>query len=708
MARRSRAKNRSDKIREKLLPESAGIGVVGEEQPFANGDNIVNDRRIKDCASARELYDRLWQEAQIRLGAFAQIRNQIEGGRPFDPGAIIRNGEAWRTNVNFNDARAAFRRAALPYWKMVNEVPRRISVTFHSTAPQADQWAIAMAEVFDMFLDDWGPDYFMQFSGFCDDFVMYGPGYVMWPDGSTPRFKWAQTVQMFFPKRTRSNVDDWELVALKREITCTELIGHVQNGRSSAAAKTAGWNTDAVMQAVKLAAPGPQYIRFFDPNFYQDMIVANDLVIGGVWPPVSVIDVWARSRDGKKIRHYIFTEKADVQDYLYEADEEAESFRQLFGAVFYSVGSNGLLHSVKGFGVMNYYYATAINRTKCRMLDSATFAMGMNFRKTDNTPDGAPPVENVSMLNVFPEGLEQLQWYPNLSVGIELIQQLKQSADENNFAYNEIKDTIAETDTATQAKLVAGIGAEMGTATSAIFLSQVGHNIFTEQMNRLCKKGSTDPDAKKFRERCKRLGVPDKAFDLERFVKTGANPMLADPAQRSQIIMAGRQAMYNLPGSNKKWWDEMTVADLFGAEAVKKAFLPDGTGSQPGARRQAIMENVDMGQGVELPVAPEDAHTEHIEEHLKPMVATIQAMRQQKVPPTPDHMIMFQVGLPHIQQHLQYLQQDETKKQDFMNLNAAFNEVASVYKGLATRLAKAHQQSMGDAGAASSALVAQQ
>lgn len=683
--------------KDKFLPESANSGneptqTVGDGEDTAFGvPAYANDRRIQNCSQARELYVRLYLENQLRASAFSQIRNQIEGGRPFNPAELERNGETWRTNVNFNDARASFKRVSLPYWRMVHEVPRKISVALQTQAPQSDKWGISMAEAFDQFLDDWGPDYFLQFSGFADDFVMYGPGYVMWPDGSTPRYKWAPTVQMLFPKRTKGSVDQWELVAFKREMTATELVNLVRNSEESNRSKEAGWNPAAVMKAIRLASPGPGNTRYFDPNFWQDMIVSNDLVIGGVWPPVTVVDVWAKNREGTKVRHYILTEKADVQDYLYEADEEADDFRQIFGACFYGVGANGLLHAVKGFGVMNYYYSTAINRTKCRALDSGTFAMGMNFVKADNTPDGSPPVENVSMLNVFPTGLQQLQWYPNLQVGLELIQSLQQNQNENNFVYSEVQKSIGDTDTATQAKLIAGIQSEMGSSTAAIFLSQIGTNIFAEMLRRLCKKGSSDKDAKKFQARCREKGVPDEAmFDIEKTVKTGASPMMADPGQRNEIMNEMLTVVYPMPGANRRGILEHYVSNKVGSNGLKWALMPDGAESDPAARRAAMIENGNLAQGMPLPVAPEDAHVEHLDEHLKPLEAMVQAAQQgQQI--TPDHMVAAKLTVPHSAQHLQYLSQDQTKKDAFNQMKARFTNVSNVMNGIEQRMAKAHQ-----------------
>lgn len=706
MAKR-KPKDRKQAMLQKMLPESAQPASGVQDSPFI-GPTWANDRRIGDCSQARELYVRLYLENQLRAQTFAQVRNQIEGGRPFDPGALLRNGETWRTNVNFNDARAAFRRVSMPYWKMVHEVPRKISVQFHQKVPQANNWEIGMAEAFDRFLEDWGADYFMQFSGMTDDYVMYGTGLSMWPDDSTPRYQWMPSVQVLMPKRTKSSVDKWELLALKRELTADELLKYVRDDKTSAASKEAGWNPDMVHQAIRMAAPGPANTRYFDPNFWQDMIVSNDLVIGGVWPPVSVVDVWAISSDGKKIRHYIFTEKSDVPDYLYEADEAAESFRQIFGTCFSSVGSNGLYHSIKGFGVMNYYYATAINRTKCRALDAGTFSAGMNFVKGDNTPDESPPVENYSMINLFPTGLTQLQYYPQLGALTELIGMMSQNQSENNFTYNEPQKDIADTKTAKQAVILAEIGNEMSTATSSIFLSQIGQNYFAEMVRRLRNKGSSDPDAIKFKERCREYGIPEEVItNQDKFpatVKTGASPTMASPVAREQI---GQQlmGMMSLPEMNRRSILEFRTSSLTGADGIDRFMLPIGVNSDPRARREAIMENTDFGQGVPLPVDPNDAHVEHCDEHLKPLEAICQQVQQGTpqpmggqgaVPPkiTPDHLVAMQVAMPHIQQHLQFLSMNEAERDQYKQLNARFMQVNAIMQGIMTRLTKVHNQAL--------------
>lgn len=695
----------------KALPESVQSAlsstVNGGDMPFGGPTGVTVDRRISDCSQARELFVRLQRENQQRALSYSQIRNQIEGGQPFDPAVLRRNGESGRTNCNFNDARAALKRAILPYFKMVNEVPRKMAITVHSKAPQAYDWGIIMAEAADRFFDDWGADYFLQFEGFITDMVSFGPAYFMWPDDISPRAKWAQTVQILFPKRTKANVDDWELVALRREMTADQLISKVRDDKGTALSKKSGWNPDMIKKAIALAAPQVVQSRLLDPNFWQDLVVANDLVIGGVWPPIAVVDVWAKQEsDQGKICHYIFTEKSDVGDYLYDSPEPVDEFRKLFAPVFYDVGSNGLIHAIKGFGVMNYYYATVINRMKCKAADAVGLTMGLNFTKDDDAPEESPPVQNYSFLNIFPKGLNQLNIYPQLQPAMELMKVLQQNQNENNYGYSDegTQQNIASTDTKGQADLIASISSEGTSSQAAIFLSQFGQNFFTEIIRRLCLKRG-DPDAKKFRRRCLALGLPEEVLDdpkIEKTIKCGASPSMASPAVRGRIAQQLMTTVYPLPGANRRAIEEFNVANLTGAEGVSTFLLPIGVDSDPRARREAMMENVDLSTGIPLPVDPSDAHAEHADEHLKPLEAIVQQAQQgmnpqqnpgQPVNPpaqlSPDHLTALQFTIPHIQAHLQYLQSDPTKAPLFKQLTARLTNVVNVARGLMSRLARA-------------------
>ena len=106
----------------------------------------ATERRVKDAESARKIYVSLAKDNRRRSEVFAQVSNQLEGGRPWDPAQQQRDGMAWSCNVNFRDAEAAFDRTYLPYWKMVHEVPNKIAPVVHTQSPDSDKWAKGFAE----------------------------------------------------------------------------------------------------------------------------------------------------------------------------------------------------------------------------------------------------------------------------------------------------------------------------------------------------------------------------------------------------------------------------------------------------------------------------------------------------------------------------------------------------------------------------------
>lgn len=644
-------------------------------------------RRIKDVGGARSIFNRFITDNVLRSNTIANTRNQLEGGLPFDPAELEAQGMAGQTNVNFGDAQAARDRDFLPYWKMINEVPHRASFTIDSNSTDSDKWAIAYAEVFDEFHEDWGAEYFQEYMKFCKNFIDFGPGVAQWQETETPRYKSVNVQRIYWPKNTQMSPDSWEVMALVRDMGASELYGLIRDKNKTRQSKLAGWNINAVKAAiVQMGEAGNgQFPDYRDYTRYQDLLVNNDIVITTPFQPLTVVWLYVKNFDGK-IGCYVFPQNEGVNDFLFEDDSNAEDWRHLLGAVWYDTGTDGMIHSIKGFGIKNFFFSALINRVKSRVVDSATIASAMNFQyKDDNVPGESPPVENYGYANLFPANLTQLQFYPQLQPSISVIDMLSRNRDENNSLYSEQKQQIENTDTATQAKILASMQGQLSEAQAAIFLSQMGSNIYTEQVRRLRKKGSRDPDAVKFVERLRQRNVPDKViFDIPIRVKTGANAGMANPVMMAQKFQQGL-ALGNLPGVNQSWFLRNYIAYTYGSNAVDKAMLPAGVDSEPQQRRQAIMENADFGQGITLPVAPQDAHFEHIQEHLKPLVGIVEAFNKTKQI-NPEALAALTIGIEHTGQHMQFLSQDETKKQQMAMVTPDFRLVQSVTRGILQRM----------------------
>lgn len=653
-------------------------------------DAIKANRRIKDVDAARTIYNRFVQDNVLRSSTFATVRNQYEGGRPYDPVEKEQNGEAWSCNVNFGDSQTAINRVMQPFWKMVNDVPHRATFTIDSSAPQSDEWQAAFAEVFDEFHEDWGADYFQQFMQVVGNYVKFGPGLFNWQTADTPRYKAINPTRALFPKNCKMSPDEWEVICLVRDMQVADLYAYVRDDKTSERSRMAGWNTDAIKEViVQSQEGGPPY----EPRDYtrlSDRLVNNDIAITTPFQPQTLAWLYVKQFDGT-IGCYVFTPFSGSNEFLYKDDKEAESFRHLVGGLWYDTGTDGMIHSIKGFGIKNFFFSSLINRMKSRACDSATFSFGINFQYQDgNMPDETPPVENYGAFSLFPPGLNQMPIYPQIKAGMDVLSLLESNAAENNSLYKQNDSQIAESDTATQANILANMQGQTAESSASIFLAQLGENCYTEQVRRLRKKGSTDEDAKNFVNRLRQRGVPDKViFDMPIRVKTGANAGMWNPAMRIQAFQEGL-ALASLPGVNTRWFLENLISYKYGSYAVDKALLPEGGQSEPVQRRQAQMENQDFGQGAPLQAAPTDAHVEHIEEHMKPVAGIAAAVKAgQQV--RPEQVSALAITVEHMGEHMTFLQKDETKKDAFNQLLPQFRLLQNITKGLLMQVQKTQQ-----------------
>lgn len=661
---------------------------------------VSDGRRIKDVDSARTIFNRLEVDNQLRSETIAQTRNQLEGGRPRDPALMEANGTAWECNVNFGQAQATCERVILPYHKMINDVPHKAAFIIDEATPQKAKYESALAECFDIFLADWGAGYDLNFRRFASTLVKYGPGIAQFCYDESPRYSTVNVERIYFPKNCHMCPDEWEVVALVKDMSATELYAKVRDKKTTERSKYAGWNADAIKAAIVQTQGGVTTFDGLDYTRLSDMLVNNDISVATPFQPLPCVWLYVKQfpkgdEEEGKIGCYVFTKSAasggNVNDFLFKDEDAAESFRHIFGSVWYDTGVDGMVHSIKGFGIKNFFFSALQNRMKSRFVDSATISLGVNFQYVDNnTPDETPPVENYGPFTIFPTGLNQLTVYPQLQGAQGVLEMLEQNQAENNSQYRQNQMQIAESDTATQANILANQQGQVTEAQASTFLAQFGENILSEQFRRLRKKGSNDKDAKKFQKRLKAKGVPDQViYDAEIRVRTGANAGMANPVLRTQLFQEGL-ALSRLPGVNGRWFLENLIANKYGSDALNYAMLPEGEESEPVQRRQAIMENVNFGQGVPLVVAPSDAHFEHIQEHLKPLAGILQQYDQtQQV--SPEQAATLAITIEHAGMHMTYLAQDQTMKAEFQQIKPQFSLIQSMTRGILTQL-KAQQQ----------------
>ena len=161
-----------------------------------------SDTRVKNVAAARSIYNTLWEYDDVRRRKRSQIRNQIEGGRPFDPNKLKSLGRGDACNHNFRDAEAAVERAQSPFFEMAHDVPNKASFNIQADYADKERDQKSMADSFDLFLEDWGLNYIIRFNKLVQEYIRFGPSFLLFEDPNSARWKPLKTNDVLVPNET--------------------------------------------------------------------------------------------------------------------------------------------------------------------------------------------------------------------------------------------------------------------------------------------------------------------------------------------------------------------------------------------------------------------------------------------------------------------------------------------------------------------------
>lgn len=642
--------------------------------------------RIKSPGDARSIFQKSWNDSAKRRETTAMVRNQLEGGLPYDTQELIDRGTGYMTNVNFRDAEAMRNRAIIPYWRMVHSVPNVINAMVISQSPDAWRWAKAYQDAFDYALKVWGVDYIMHFCAIIEDLVDYGVGTWIWPtDRST--FQSARYEDVVYPDGHSILREKSELVMVRDRLTVAELYKVARDDN----AEYAGWSRKEAERLLLLCMKelDSSIDMNSDATAMMDKLQNNDLSYSARSGGVRVVHLYYRNFDGK-INHAIIPESGPgensgkAEDFLCMDEDVVESWEEALGMVVWEV-ANMQVHGVKGFGIRNFHFATLLNRVKSQSVDSFNVSSAMNFRRRDAGAGEMPIVESFGPYNVWPQALEQLNVYPQGRDAMSVIQMLEMNQANNSAIFREAQQPIANVQTARQADYLAAMQGEVRENQSELFLAQIGECLFSVLFERL--RQGEDKVAKAFKRRAIELGVPPDQFkNLEVFVTAGASSTLSDPAMR-QMTWEKVMQLRNEPGVKTRDVVKGYIANLMGTQAMRSFVVDEGMETDMLSVQQAVGENADMGQGFPIPVAMENNHVIHIPVHMEPLAKITQRFSQTGRF-TPEDIMALSVGLDHVAEHLNFLRPDETRKQEFKQFNAMYYEVQSVARGM---LAKAQQ-----------------
>jgi hypothetical protein len=707
-------------------------------------DGSAPAKRVSNVEAARQIYDDCVLDAEPISRVRARIRGLVDGNPPYDPAELRRLGQGWRTNFNAREAEAIIDTNAAALWEMQHDtfVVARFSAVDPMYGYSPDNgldYGDILAQEYTRVLKSWD-----QWPTYTDlvihDALESGAGAMMWVDETGVLPKWYNISNFTFPKKATSSLSDLDFFFLRDEIPLHRFFAVTE---SPELASEEGWNVDAakqyLIQSFGFGAnpgssnPDDEY-RMSGWEAVQQMIKNNDsLVQRQQFEGVKVVHMFVREVSGDRgITHLIFTEDdvssssldrkftddpndemSFASSFLFERQSKYEKISHVLWWLLYSYG-DGFLNSVKGLGHRITPHCEVSNRLICSTFDSGMLSSSLLLKPTTSVDFSKVSVLRVGPFTYMPENMEAVQTSFNPRVdALLMLRDMSSSVLNNNTGVfrtrgeNPLRREGGKTAREVMAEEQKEARFEKNQA--AFFYSQ--WDLFhREVFRRLCSGESTSlltdeterEIALQFQSRVVSRGVPFEVLTPDLWEVTAERAIgLGSAGVRLDVTGQLLSIRGMMPEENQVHAVREFIAARVGAHHVDR-FLPLKPRSMfaSDAASIATLENNDFNEGSNVPVGSDQPHGIHLPIHFAPLMQLAQSFSD-----APDQidarkaLQVFQIAIPHIEQHLQYmandhLPEDAARRQtfgEFQNLLGQLGEFMGRLVGVVEKMDQAAQ-----------------
>jgi hypothetical protein len=585
-------------------------------------------------------------------------------------------GQGYRANLNFGEASADLEKALSAYNDLVTSVDRLVSVkTKFGDESQREEYAAIISEEFHRLLTkDWPSFYFRQ-QLLSYYFIAQGLAVAFFEDERNWQWNICPIGDFLIPRGTPATEDKVEIACVRRIYLTHELYKYIENEK---AAKEAGWNVDAVKQAIRDATT-TMPVDTFNWEELQREIKSNDLYFSHVRSrEVHVIHYYVREFDGSY--SHAIGRRDGVGDFLFKKLHRFKTASEAFHIFTYGIG-NGLYHSIRGLGYKIFPHIQMTNRLRCAMADGAMLQTSVLLQ-----PQSAEDISRMTMaysgpLSFLPPGLQVVKTdYPNLAAGVmPIVNEMAMVRQSNTGSYRtQMNAPTGNPRTATEVEAQIANEGVLSANSLNLFYVPWGR-LLREQFRRLQRDSwiageQGAAEAKKFRQRLEERGVPWQAvkevYDVDPVRAIG----LGSPAAR---LTAFNEFMQLLPR-----FDELgqvnairdRVAARVGYDQVDR-YLPNPNVKNrvPVDAKIAELENGSMQAGKMVTVMPNENHAIHLGVHLRETQPLVQATQTNQVQDKQGTMMYLTMIYEHCNDHLTRIAGDKTKQAEISQANLAMN-----------------------------------
>jgi hypothetical protein len=508
--------------------------------------------------------------------------------------------------------------------------------------------------------------------------LLYGNGAALWRDEWDWKSEGINAARVIVPRNTRSVEGSVEFCLIRDEISPTFLADLIDN---SEYAKKEGWDIAEIKNTLK-----QKYFQKGTPNKDWDeyrtsqweSIEQRNKNLSWIMPataefePVACVHLLVEELDDHRVSHYIIYEDSTTRNsYLFEADRQYDSMRHAIHFLLFSIG-DGYYRSVRGLATDVYSTTDIQNRITNTMLDGAMLSAGLLLKADSAVSSEKLRIIKKGPVTIIPSGMDALQstFQPPLDAILSVRRVIESIQNGVIGLYKNFTENNGVARTAKEVQIEQENEQRFSSTQNAWFYNQ-WESWLRETFRRIINPDYPESapnykDHVSFVVRCITGGVP-----AELMMQPGVWELTAtrnigygSPSQRMSISHDLISIAGMLDEEGRRAVIQEYVASRVPHEDVSRFVAEINRNEVPNLDYQmAESESADMSAGTPRTVASGDFHLTHIMEHARFLNELVDgALQGQKDSLTVAQMIP--IFIQHIQQHLQYMSQDPTKKED--------------------------------------------
>lgn len=644
--------------------------------------------RFKDAGEVISCVSQMYSADQRR----AIWRSDVErlwSGEPVYPLSKLREaGQAWRARTNYRGLEGLISKENSLDYDLETQGKGIVRVALDIPPSQLrDDQERLIEEQFKWLIQTRWKSYNFHVQKRIHNKNLHGMGFHLWMDTTD---NWIPRTpnpgEVLFPDQCPFNFsEDGDYFVVRDFMPSYVLYRKIENEKQ---ARILGWDVDmvwkALTQIVKQTGKYQTYGNLGVDNIAKRM---RDGDIGyytthqsGCW----INHVFVREYETGKVSQYSVAEGLDLNQYLYKKRNKYEDWPiEIFP---YDIGT-GSLHSVKGLGDRTKEFFEMMNRVQNCMVDQVQLgAYPTMQQKVQNMDPDKMKLARLGGMNWTPYGAEpSLLKFPDLSSGpLALKDDLERTMEKNNRGSG--SESIEQKDrmTADEYSMRAQDINRLSTGSEA-FQRSILSKFYNRILKLAVKPSSSGADwavmAREFRKRLDDRGVPQEVLgkigEINAVVAYGKGS--ASARQNAYLSLFQSPAYANTSDDRRIQIDRGYVASLFGQDGVQEYCRSNEDSEMPnGDASLAVQENNGMMNGGDALAEPRQDQTTHLQIHFSGdqklgiigIMQLVQAYMDGQADPKQAYGAVQKFGA-HIKQHLDYLQQNPMKGQEF---KAFFNQ----------------------------------